>query len=203
MGPLYNFLSAKSSFEWTPNEQTCFDYSKSLLTKNDLLVYYDPSKPIIVACVLSHLINGEERPVMFVSSTLSPAEKNYSQLHREALAIIFGIKKFHKYIYGHKYQIYTDHQPLKEIFGHNKSTPPVAAARLQRWAVHLSMYTYEIVYRKSKFMCHADALSRLPMPDSSNIENIPINFISSGNNQNIINFKTIQMETKSNFIESS
>lgn len=203
LNPLYKLLNKNDDFAWSANEELVFQNSKSFLLKNDLLVHYDPNKVIVVACdaspygigaVLSHLVDGEERPVMFVSSTLSPAEKNYSQLHREALAIIFGIKRFHKYIYGHKFLIYTDHQPLKEIFGPNKSTPPVAAARLQRWAVHLSMYTYQIVYRKSTLMCHADALSRLPVVGVSQVDNFPIFSISESNTD--LNFKIITQETE-------
>ena len=88
--------------------------------------------PYGVGAVLSHLIDGIERPVLFVSSTLSKAEQNYAQLHRETLAIIFAVRRFHKYVYGHKFKIVIDHQPLREIFGDKKAMPSVAAARLQR-----------------------------------------------------------------------
>lgn len=190
-------------FSWTKREQQVFDESKDFLIGKRLLVHYDPHKVLVLACdaspygigaVLSHLIDGEERPIMFVSSSLSPAEKNYSQLHREALAIIFGVKRFHKYLYGNKFLIYSDHQPLKEIFGPTKNTPSVAAARLQRWAVFLSMYTYEIVYRKSKYMCHADALSRLPVEDLTHIDEVMINSLSNKDSE-FLDFNKIKTET--------
>lgn len=151
------------------------------------LVHYDPSKPIVIACdaspygvgaVLSHIIEGEEKPVMFVSSTLSAAEKNYSQLHKEALAIIFAINKFHKYIDGLRFTIQTDHQPLRAIFGDKKDVPSVAANRLQRWAIILSMYDYTICYRKGSLMKHADGLSRLPLDEPTNVEELCINNIT-------------------------
>lgn len=57
------------------------------------------ASPYGVSAILSHLLNGVEKPVLQASSsTLSPTEKNYSQIDREALAIFFAIKKFHKYI---------------------------------------------------------------------------------------------------------
>lgn len=56
---------------------------------------------------------------MFASSTLSSAERNYSQLHREALAVVFAVKKFSKYLYGHKFMIFSDHKPLEQILGNN------------------------------------------------------------------------------------
>lgn len=64
--------------------------------------------PYGVGGVLNIVDKDEERPVYMVSASLSEAEKNYSQLHREALAIVFSIKNFHKFIYGHHVIVYTD-----------------------------------------------------------------------------------------------
>lgn len=149
---------------------------------------YDPNKPIIVAsdaspygvgAVMSHLVNGVEKPVLFASSSLSPAEKNYSQLHREALAIVFAIKKFDRYLYGKEFTIITDHQALCEIFNPSRKTPAVAAARLQRWAIILSMYKYKIVHKAGKKMGNVDGLSRLPLPSLSQVEEIQtVNFLN-------------------------
>lgn len=154
---LYKLTKKEVKFDWTNECKEIYHRSKKLLLENKLLVHYDPKKPIVITCdaspygvgaVLSHLINGEERPVLFASSTLTDAERNYSQLHREALAVIFALKNFHKYVYGYKFVIQTDHQPLREIFGVKRGVLPVAAARLQRWAIYLSMYDCQIVYKK-------------------------------------------------------
>lgn len=176
---LFNLLKNNSEFNWDATCEQVFVNSKRMLLENRVLAHYDPQLPIVVHCdaspygvgaVLSHIINGTDHPVLFASRTLSDAEKNYSQLHREALAIIFGIKKFHKYIYGHKFTIISDHQPLREIFNPKKGTPAVAAARLQRWAALLSQYDYEIEYRAASKLAHADALSRLPLPAETGVE---------------------------------
>ena len=77
-----------------------------LLKESNLLIHYDPKKPLLVACdafpygvggvVLSHLMpDRPEKPIMSASRTLSKAEKNYSQIEKEGLAIIFVVKKFH------------------------------------------------------------------------------------------------------------
>ncbi|XP_054281209.1 uncharacterized protein K02A2.6-like [Macrosteles quadrilineatus] len=129
------------------------------------------------AAVLSHLIDGQERPIAFASKTLSSSERNYSQLHREALALIFGVKKFHKYIYGRHCILQSDHQPLTAIFGSKKGVPSMAAARLQRWALILSAYDLEVRYRKGVDVPHADALSRLPLAEAEPIE-LDANFVS-------------------------
>ena len=61
-------------------------------------------------------------------------KKNYSQLDKEALAIVFGVKKFHQYVYGRHFTILADHKPLERVLHPDKMTPPMAAARIQRWA---------------------------------------------------------------------
>ena len=181
---LYELLRKDEIFEMTPHRIKCFKESQEFLTEFGILELFDPSKPIIVAAdaspygvgaVLSHLVDGIEKPVLFVSSTLSPAEKNYSQLHKEALAIVFALKRFHKYIYGHTFTLCSDCQALKEIFHPHKSTSSVAASRLQRWAVILSMYSYNWEYRPASKMVTADAMSRLPMNLPTNIPEYSVN----------------------------
>ena len=59
----------------------------------------------------------------------------------------------------------TDHKPLTTILGSKKGVPAVAAARLQRWALLLAAYNYDIEFRSTTDHGNADALSRLPLPD--------------------------------------
>ena len=87
--------------------------------------------------------------------------QNYSQIEREGLSIVFGLKKFHHYLWGHTFKLVADHGPLVTIFGSKKGNPTVIASRLQRWLIILSAYTYEIVYKPTSKHGNADGLSRL------------------------------------------
>ena len=117
---------------------------------SSVLAHYDVSLPLQLATdasaygigtVISHVFpDGSERPIAFASRTLSTSEKNYSQLEKEALSLIFGVKHFHQYLYGRSFTLLTDQKPLTTILGLKKGIPPLAAARLQRWAIILSVY---------------------------------------------------------------
>ena len=72
------------------------------------------------------------RPITFKSRKLSSAERNYSQLDKKALAILYGVKKFHKYLFGRFFVIHTDHKPLITLLGVGKAIPAIASPRLQR-----------------------------------------------------------------------
>ncbi len=130
---------------------------KALLTSDAVLAHYDQSKPLLLACdaspygvgaVLSHTFaDSSERPMAYASRTLGPAEKRYSQLDKEGLAIIFGVKRFHQYLAGRHFSILSDHKHLQHLFQETKGIPTLASARLQRWALALGAYDYSIQYK--------------------------------------------------------
>lgn len=136
-----------------------------------MLVHYDSGLPLKLTCdasplglgaVLSHVFpGGEIKPIAFTSCTLTVAERNYSQLDREALALIFAVKHFHQFVYGQTFELETDHKPLIYIFGAKKGIPQMAASRVQRWAVLLAAYNFTIKHIKGVDNTVADGLSRI------------------------------------------
>ncbi len=76
----------------------------------------------------------------------------------------FGVRRFHQYLYGRSFMIYSDHKLLMYLFDANRAIPATASARVQRWALTLSGYHYSIVHRPGTQQGNADRLSRLPLP---------------------------------------
>ena len=171
--PLNNLLRAGQKWKWTKQCEKAFQEAKEKLSTAEVLAHYDPRVPIRLAgdassygigAVLSHVFaDGTERPVAYASRTLLPNEQNYAQVEKEALSLIFGVQKFHQYIYGREFTLVTDHRPLTTIFGPKKGVPSLAAARLQRWALLLSAYRYNIEFKPTLAHANADGLSRLPL----------------------------------------
>ena len=188
IAPLTELLKSDRKFVWSEEAERAFKRSKELLRASDFLVHHDPELPISIAtdaspigigAVLSHMLpNGEERPIQFASRSLTKTERKYPQIEREALAIVFALRKFYMYIYGRRFTLITDNKPLTALLGPHKSLPALAAERMQRWAMYLAGFNYEIRYRTSKENANADCLSRLPdtnvKPDGCEPENVSV-----------------------------
>ena len=176
VAPLHTLLQKGVSWEWKKDHEQAWMESKRLLKSPQLLIHFDSEKELLLTCdassyglgaVLSHrLTDGTEKPVAYASRTMNSAEKNYSQIEKEALAIVFGTKKFHQYLYGKNFEIQTDHKPLLGLFKENKPIPTMSAARIQRWALTLAAYEYTIVFKQGNKNGNADGLSRLPCSES-------------------------------------
>ncbi|XP_060786568.1 LOW QUALITY PROTEIN: uncharacterized protein K02A2.6-like [Neoarius graeffei] len=174
LAPLHQLLRKETQWMWNKEQENAFRVSKQMIKSAKVLSHYSADKELVLACdaspygigaVLSQVMeDGSEKPLGFMSRTLTPAEKRYSQLDKEGLAIMFGIKRFHKYLYGRMFTISTDHKPLISLFHEKKPVPQMGSRRVQRWATLLRAYEYKIVYNPGKEHANADALSQLPLP---------------------------------------
>ena len=179
--PMYRLLKNDVQWKWTKECESAFVTVKAKLMSNELLAHFNPELPIGISCdasnqglgvVLFHRYpDGTERPIQFASKILTPTEGRYWQIEREGLSIIFGVKKFFKYLYGRKFIMITDHKPLLAIFGPKTGLPPLAATRLHHWSLYLSQFQYTVEYRNTKDHGNADALSRLAT-DSSTLTDV-------------------------------
>jgi len=134
--PLHKLRRQGTKWCWKTEQQVAFDKSKKLLQSANHLVHFQPDLELIlvsdasdygVGAVLSHrMADGKEHPIGCLKIT-----------EQESLAIIFGVKKFNQFLYGHKFTIQTDHKPLEELFNQKKGVPQQASPRVQRVGPHL------------------------------------------------------------------
>ncbi|XP_037047663.1 uncharacterized protein LOC119082294 [Bradysia coprophila] len=188
LGPIYNLLKKENKFEWTRECDESFELVKTVIASDKILIHYDPKLPVRLQCDASvygigaaifHVLeDGPERPIAFASRTLRKAEKNYSTPDREALAIYFGVKRFAHYLIGRRFSLKTDHKPLLSIFGAKKGISPLAAGRLQRWALYLANFTFDIEHIKGKDNAIADFLSRFPIDDPDEEDDPDVCFVN-------------------------
>ena len=128
-------------WQWGPNEDKAFNNSKQLLLSSQLLVHSDPSKEIVLHCdasaygigvVLAYCtVGGVEQPIGSVSCTFTKAEQNHSQIEKEALSCVYGIKRFHIYFYGHCFMLITNYKLLLRLLKEQKVIPHQASGRIQ------------------------------------------------------------------------
>ena len=108
-----------------------------------------------------------ERVIAYASRTLSKPERNYDTHKLEFLALKWSItERFHEYLYGGHFEVYTDNNPLTYI-----STTAKLDATGQRWVASLANYNFKIFYKSGKLNVEADALLCIPW-ESAQVEHI-------------------------------
>ena len=144
-----NVNQTNFKIRWGEKQQSAFDYLKSQLIKNPVLRYPDMTKPFLLmtdasgyalGAVLAQQDDGEkDHAIAYASRGLKRHEKNYSTIEKEALAIVFAVKKYRHYLWGRKIILYTDHSPLQWLLKHRES-----ASKLIRWALILQEFDIKI-----------------------------------------------------------
>ena len=188
LAPLNQLLQQGRKWSWGKEQELAFAEAKKQLTLTQVFTHYDPQKPLVLSCdafpygvgaVISHqLENGDEKPIAFDSRTLSAAEKIYPQLEKEALSVIFEVKKYQQYLQGRHVTIMSDHKPLEYLLGENKPVPVLALALIKRWITILSAHDYTMEFRPGQQHGNADVLSR---PAHNGRRNKPSGRSSSAN----------------------
>ena len=170
--PLHNLTRKNTKFCWSKECQEAFEKLKNLLTSAPTLAFPDFEQPFILetdasgvglgAVLAQRGQAGETRPIAFANRTLQGAEKRYSVTELEALGVVWAVKHFRHYIYGHHCTVITDHQPLRSLLN-----TPHPSGKLVRWGLALHEVNLEIVYRPGCKNSAADALSRVPLHATS------------------------------------
>ena len=164
-GPLRKLLQQNTVFSWEDCHEKAFIDLKDKLSSETCLNYFDPSKTCKlitdasdygVGAVLLQTDNGVDKPIAFGSKSLSSLEKKYTTTEKECLALVFGVQKFHIYLYGKRFIAQVDHKPLESLNNCNKR----ASARIERWIMLLQSYDFQVMHKPGKENI-ADSLSRL------------------------------------------
>ena len=165
--PLRALTKKNAVFYWNTEAEEAFNKIKASLT-NCVLAYFKPdwnaelvvdASPTGLCALLAQRDpknSDSAQIVAYASRMLSEDEMKYSQLEKEALACVWGCEKFHLYLYACKFKLVTDNAPVQMIL---KNSCSRKSARIQRWALRLNQYDFEIAHRPGESN-PADYLSR-------------------------------------------
>ena len=163
----------RKSFPDTPLKRAAFNALKVAIATSPVLIHPDFSKPFkvyldasrkgVAAAVYQLGPDNKEHPVLFISRTLKPAERNYAATELECLAVVWGLKKLSHYLDGSQVTLVTDHNALKWIWDIKETVNQ----RLFRWSLLLNPLKDKvtIIHRPGRLNNNVDPLSRFPVSD--------------------------------------
>ena len=168
--PLRVLLKKDVVFKLQKSQLDVIEKLKTLITSAPILKSFDSNLPTRLKTDASSeglgalleqnhgsLENPQWHPVGYSSGALRDYKKRYSQIEKEILSVVFGVERFHEYLYGCKFTMINDHQPLKSIFSRSIVTCP---PRTQKFFLRLQKYDFELEYAPGKTMLVSDTLSR-------------------------------------------
>lgn len=166
--PLRMLIKKNVPYIWSESQRNAYELLKKMLCESPVLAYFDIEKKIVLSVDASKnglgcVILQDAKPVAYGSRSLTETEKNYSQIEKESLAILYGCTKFHQYLYGQNFIVETDHKPLVSIFSKPLNKCP---ARLQKIRLAIQPYSVELKYKPGRELLIADHLSRSYLNDS-------------------------------------
>lgn len=191
--PLNALMSKDVKFCWSEDCEKAFDELKKKLVSAPILSYPDSSKQFTLTCdasdkAISYILGqkdseGRHHVIAYGGRSLNKSERAWNITDKECLAILCGVKAYHPYLASGKFTVYTDHKALCWLKSSNTSE-----TRLQRWAIKLQNYNYDILHKPGKTNV-ADALSRREYPESNDVH---ISSISENQSSTDFNFSSGQ-----------
>ena len=160
--PLRHLTKKVIALNWSPECENALQAIKQAISQSPVLVFYyqnlelalqvDSSNDGIGAVLLQN-----DQPIEYAPRALTKTERNWAQIEKELLSVVFGLERFDQYTYGRKVLIHNDHRPLDTIF---KKPLTQAPKRLQTLAMRINRYDIEFAYIPGSALVLADTLSR-------------------------------------------
>ncbi|XP_043206121.1 uncharacterized protein K02A2.6-like [Amphibalanus amphitrite] len=176
--PLAIMLKKEATFQWTKEANDAFNEVKRLISTRPVMKPFSARLRTIVttdasdrgagAMLTQIQPDGEERPVAYWSRSFTDAESRYSVSEKEALSAVNAVEHWRTYLWGRSFTLRTDHSALTTLL--TPKTSNRAGTRIARWQSRLLPYSYTVEYRPGRSIPVADALSRLPLPDTGAAE---------------------------------
>lgn len=173
--PLYLLLSKHSTPQWNEQHESAFEKLKKAFITPPILGFPrfgDPNCTFILStdaseytmsAVLSQTHGKKTWVIQYASLTFTQTQAKYGTTDREVLAVFTFVEMFRPYLFGHKFVVQTDHQPLVTFFADTHASDSTNKCILC-WREKMQEYQFEIQYIKGKNNGAADALSRIPPP---------------------------------------
>ena len=198
--PLRKLILKDSHFAPGTQELAAFEAIKAEFKQKIELPFFDKNKDSVLQTDASKkgfgaVLLQNNHPIYYASRTLTSAEKNYQNLEREAMAAVWGMEKFHYFLYGRQFILQTDQKPLVSIFRkHMIDVSP----RIQRIAIRAWQYDFIPEYLPGKQNVISDALSRVT----------PLEFQESDTEKeilvvNLLQYSTIEQREKDLLLQAT
>ena len=158
--PLTKLTRKGQAFIWDSDCEKGFQELKRRLTSAPILILPNPVESFVVYCDASLLGLGgvlmqNQQVVAYASRQLKVHERNYPTHDLELAAVVFVLKLWRHYLYGSRFEVYSDHKSLKYLFDQKELN-----MRQRRWLEFLKDYDFGLNYHPGKANVVADALSR-------------------------------------------
>jgi hypothetical protein len=169
--PMRELLVKENAWVWGEPQQKSFNKVKQILTNSPVLALFDPNLETVFsadsssfglgAVLMQRQTSGDLQPVAYISKAMTPTERRYAQIEKEALAFTWACERLSDYLVGMRFHIQTDHKPLVPLFSSkNLEELPL---RVQRFRMRMMRFQFTISHVPWKELTIADALSRAPV----------------------------------------
>ena len=210
LAPFHDLLKRNAKFNWTPQHSEGLKLIKSALT-SDAMGYFDETwdtelttdaSPTGLGAVMAQKDPNDckaRKIILYTSRSLTPVERKYSQVEREALAVVWACERLKLYLIGKPFDLYVDNKAIQLIYSNPKAK---VCARIERWSLRLIPFKFRIHHIQGNGNI-ADYISRHPTEETIKgqeyVEDF-INMLVDSNLSQHIKLETIIQETKNDFV---